>query len=493
MRIFFVTPEALPCSRVGGLGDISYHLPKALTALGHQVTVLVPKYRMPQDFSLTPLPHLNQEIDLSISRRTAEFHELRLPGEHSIITVGCNDFFDRPGIYGNEFGDYDDNAERFIFFSKAAFAALRSLIDPAQPTVVHSHDWPTALLPMYFKVFSSKYPSISSTGTIFTYHNLANQGTFPYYDFTMTGLDWSYFTFQGLEFHGQLNLTKGGLLGAHLISTVSHSYAKETMGPEYGKGLEGLIKERRKDLRSVLHGVDYELWDPAKDRYLPANYCCDRMEGKKVCRDNLSALYGIDPGPEPIVAMVSRLLSRKGLDLIATAMPNLLELPLKLVFMGTGDDQYISFLRQIVQNNPGKVGLKLSYDPALTHQIIAGADIFLAPSRFEPCGLEQLYALKFGTVPVTRATGGLDDTVVDELTKPGEGTGFKFSDYSPPALLTALTTAINQFDDQDNWRKLMQRCMLKDYSWERSAQAYEDIYKQAIALASEPRDRHDAF
>jgi starch synthase len=442
---------------------------------------------MSEEFSLTALPELRQEIDLSISRRTAEFYKISLPGAHSIILVGCNDFFDRPGIYGNEFGDYDDNAERFIFFSKAAFSAISRLIEPGQSTVVHSHDWPTGLVPMYFKVFN-KLPDIKNCGTVFTYHNLANQGTFPYYDFTMTGLDWSYFTFKGLEFHGQLNLTKGGLLGAHIISTVSHSYARETMGPEYGQGLEGLLKERRKDLRSVLHGVDYELWDPATDRYLPANYHIDQMAGKKDCRNHLSALFGLDQGPEPIVAMVSRLLSRKGLDLIATAMPELLKLPVRLVFMGTGEDQYISFLRQTVQENPGRVGLKLSYDPALTHQIMAGADIFLAPSRFEPCGLEQLYALKFGTVPVIRATGGLDDTVTDELTRPGGGTGYKFSDYTPEALLGAISTAIEHFGDQKSWHQLMRRCMLEDYSWERAATAYGEIYDQALAAASGSAD-----
>ncbi|MDR1545308.1 MAG: glycogen synthase [Deltaproteobacteria bacterium] len=481
MRIFFVTPEAVPCSRAGGLGDVSYHLPKALAAKGHQVTVLTPKHHGAEKFQLVKLPNLRREIDLAISRRTADHFRLDLPGEHSLVLVGCDDLFDRPGIYGNEFGDYDDNAERFIFFSKAAFAAIGQLAEPGEPVIVHSHDWPTGLVPMYVKVLKRAWPNLARAGTVFTYHNLANQGTFPYYDFAMTGLDWSHFTFQGLEFHGQLNLTKAGLLGADLVSTVSHRYARETLGPELGQGLEGVLKERRQDLRSVLHGVDYGLWNPSTDRRLPAFFDQDNLAGKKICRDNLAALFGLEPGPSPVAAVISRLLNRKGLDLIARAMPDLLELPLRLVFMGTGEDQHISFLRETARANSGRVGLKLSYDPSLTHQILAGADLFLAPSRFEPCGLEQLYALKYGAVPVVRATGGLDDTVVDELTKPGQGTGFKFHDYTPEALLATLSTAIRHYEDRAGWLGLVRRAMLEDYSWERAAAAYEEIYRQALA------------
>ncbi|MDR0622274.1 MAG: glycogen synthase [Deltaproteobacteria bacterium] len=482
MRIFFVTPEASPCSRVGGLGDVSYHIPKALAAKGHRVTVMVPKYRVSEEMPLSPLEDLTTEIDLSISRRTATFFQYDLPGAHSIILVDCMDFFDRPGIYGNEFGDYDDNAERFIFFSKAAFSAIAKLSAPTEYVIVHTHDWPTGLVPMLFKVKAKETPELASIGTVFTYHNLANQGTFPYYDFAMTGLDWSHFTYQGLEFHGNLNLTKAGLLGAHLITTVSHRYARETLGPE-GQGLEGVLKERRKDLRSVLHGVDYGLWNPKCDPTVPANYDQNDLSGKAACRASLIRLFGLDGDAQPIAAIVSRLLPRKGFDLIAKAMPGLLKLPFKLIFMGTGEDHFISFLRETAQANPGKVGLKLSHDPPLIHQIMAGADILLAPSRFEPCGLEQLYALKYGTIPVVRATGGLDDTVIDELTKRGAGTGYKFNDYTPEAMLEALSKAISDFDDTAAWRALMIRAMKEDYSWDRAASAYEEIYIQALAAA----------
>jgi starch synthase len=402
-----------------------------------------------------------------------------------MILVGCDDLFDRPGIYGNEFGDYDDNAERFIFFSKAAFHLINKSIVSNEETIVHSHDWPTGLVPMFIKVLAATNPRLPLVGTLFTYHNLANQGTFPYYDFTMTGLDWSHFTFQGLEFHGLLNLTKAGLLGANLINTVSHKYAKETLTQELGQGLEGLLKERRQELRSVLNGVDYSLWDPKTDHYLPSNFTLTELSGKTVCRDVLAQLFGLDQDNLPIIAVISRLLSRKGLDLIARAIPDLLQLPLKLVFMGTGEDHYQSFLRETAQAHPGRVGLKLAYDPVLTHQIIAGADLYLAPSRFEPCGLEQLYALKYGTVPVVRATGGLDDTVIDELTTPDQGTGYKFHDYTPEALVEALTKAINDYGRFEKWRSLMRRGMLEDFSWERSALAYEGIYKEALAKSSE--------
>jgi starch synthase len=336
---------------------------------------------------------------------------------------------------------------------------------------------------MYLKLARANDPKFQNLGAVFTYHNLANQGTFPYYDFAMTGLDWNLFNFRGLEFHGQLNLTKAGLLGADVITTVSHKYARETLGQEFGHGLEGVLKERQGHLRSVLNGVDYGLWDPDRDRFIPTNYRPEDLAGKKNCRDNLVALFGLNPGPDPIVVMVSRLLSRKGFDLVARAMPALLAMPLRLVFMGAGEDQYISFLRETVRQNPGRVGLKLAYDPALTHQIMAGADIFLAPSRFEPCGLEQMYAMKYGAVPVVRATGGLDDTVQDELEKPGQGTGYKFQHYTPEDLVGALGKAIEVFRQDEKWRALMLRGMRADFSWDLSAVSYAAIYEQALSLA----------
>ncbi|MDR1873343.1 MAG: glycogen synthase [Deltaproteobacteria bacterium] len=483
MRIFFVTPEAVPCSRAGGLGDISYHLPRALQALGNEVTVLVPKYNGSEECALTYRRELDRHVDLSISNRLAQFYELDLPDAHKVFLVSCDELFARPGIYGNEFGDYDDNAERYIFFSKAVLSLLVELIEPSVPTVIHSHDWPTGLVPMYLKLARVNSPKLKGAASVFTYHNLANQGTFPYYDFTMTGLDWNLFNFRGLEFHGQLNMTKAGLLGSDLISTVSHKYAKETLGQEFGHGLEGVLKERQSRLRSVLNGVDYSLWDPSSDRFIPATYGPDNLSGKQVCRANLISLFGLDPGPDPIVVMVSRLLSRKGFDLIARAMPALLEMPLRLVFMGAGEDQYISFLRETVRQNPGKVGLKLAYDPALTHQIMAGADIFLAPSRFEPCGLEQMYAMKYGAVPVVRATGGLDDTVQDEIDHPGQGTGYKFPQYTPEDLVGALAKALEVFKLTDQWSALMLRGMRADFSWDLSALSYAAIYQQALDLA----------
>ncbi|MDR2405001.1 MAG: glycogen synthase [Deltaproteobacteria bacterium] len=488
MQVFFITPEAVPCSRAGGLGDVSYFLPGALAKLGHNVTVIVPKYRGAEEFNLKHLGELTRTIDLSISRRQADFYELKIADGHRMLLVDSPDLFDRPGIYGNEFGDYDDNAERFIFFSKAVFSILKELSDENQDTVVHAHDWPSGLVPMFVRVYAKKEPEIRDIGTVFTYHNLENQGNFPYYDFTMTGLDWSHFTFQGLEFHGQLNLTKAGLIGAHLISTVSHRYARETLSPELGKGLEGLLKERHKNIRSVLHGVDYKIWDPEKDKLIKKHYGIEDLSGKKECRAHLLTLFGLDESDLPVVAVISRLLPRKGLDLIVKAMPTLLTLPLKFIFMGTGEDQYISFLRETARDNPTRVGLKLAYDPPLMHHILSGADIFLNPSRFEPCGLEQLYSLRYGTVPVVRATGGLDDTVMDTLAHPDQGTGFKFVDYSADALIGTLTTVIERFKDRGEWHAVMRRGMREDFSWERSAKAYEDIYSQALGIAKEKRD-----
>ena len=485
MKIFFVTPEAVPFSRAGGLGDVSYHLPHFLASMGHEVTVISPKYRSVDEFNLTWHTDWRTDIDLSLSRRTAEFYSIEVAPNHQAVLIGSPELFDRPGIYGNEFGDYDDNAERFIFFSRAALVAINKLARPDEQIIVHCHDWTTGLVPLYLKVWRHLFPGLKNARSIFTYHNLSNQGIFVHYDFAMTGLDWGLFTHEGLEFHGQLNLTKAGLIGADIISTVSARYAQESLSPEVALGLEGVLLKRQDDTYAVLNGVDYDLWSPETDEHIASRYDVINFSGKNLCRQYLSQLFGLADNGYPTVAVVSRLVSRKGLDLIAWALNEILSLPLNLVFMGLGEDRYQNFLMEAAQKYPGRVGVKISYDPILAHHITAGADMFLVPSRFEPCGLEQLYALKYGTVPVVRSTGGLDDTVIDVSLNPQEGTGYKFADYSHEALVEAIKKAVADFADQEKWVQTMRRGMVKNYSWKISALRYEKIYRQMLVHGQE--------
>jgi starch synthase len=295
----------------------------------------------------------------------------------------------------------------------------------------------------------------------------------------MTGLGWELFTPEGLEFHGQLNMMKAGLVWADVISTVSRKYASEALTPEYAFGLEGVLKVRKDDTYAVLNGVDYDVWDPSADQDIKAGYSPGDLSGKKECRRDLAQAFKLNDDDHPIVAVISRLLDRKGFDILSAGISDILALDLKMVFMGMGEDKYHSLLNDLARDYPGRVGIKVAYDKALAHRIMAGADMFLMPSRYEPCGLEQLYALKFATVPVVRATGGLDDTVIDVTKHPDKGTGFKFGDYTPQALLQTIETALLSFNDKSAWEDIMRRGMSCDFSWSRAATEYEKIYLAA--------------
>ena len=475
MNILFITPEVLPFARAGGLGDVSHYLPRALRQLGHRLWIITPKYR-----ATDQVPHeINRrpgaiKVPLSWRERTAEIHTTKVEKDIEVIFVECDDLFNRAGLYGNEFGDYEDNAERFIFFSRAALEVIKEL--DIKPDIIHCHEWPTGLVPVYAKTLYRDLPNLDRAATVFTFHNLGSQGLFWHYDFTMTGLGWELFTPEGLEFHGQLNMMKAGLVWADVISTVSRKYASEALTPEYAFGLEGVLQVRKDDTFAVLNGVDYEVWDPATDQDIAANYFPDNLAAKKKCRNDLAQAFTLNEDEHPIVAVISRLLDRKGFDILSAGINDILSLDLKLVFMGMGEDKYHSLLHDLSRDHPGRVGIKVAYDKALAHRIMAGADMFLMPSRYEPCGLEQLYALKYGTVPVVRATGGLDDTVIDVTIHKDKGTGFKFTDYTPHALLRTLETALASFNDKSAWEGIMRRGMSCDFSWSRAATEYEKIY-----------------
>ncbi|MCL2028987.1 MAG: glycogen synthase [Deltaproteobacteria bacterium] len=484
LQIIFITPEAFPFSRVGGLADVSYYLPRALARLGHQVTVISPKHRSAASkMVMEEIEPWRLELNLSISQREARFYRSEIDQGHEAVLVGCDELFDRPGVYGSEFGDYDDNAERFIFFSRAALMAASRLARPEEGVVIHCHDWSTGLVLMCLKSWRELFPTLRRAGTVFTYHNLASQGLFLHYDFALTGLDWNLFTSEGLEFHGRMNLTKAGLLAADYLTTVSRKYAQETLTPAMGMGLEGVLLSRQDRLIPVQNGVDYTQWSPASDDHLAAVYSSDDLSGKDRCRDRLAKLFGFaDPG-RPAVSMVCRLLSRKGLDILVKSMDRMMDLPINLALMGLGETHYQDFLSEAAKRWPGRLGYKRANDQVLLRHILAGSDIFIMPSRFEPCGLEQLYALSYGAIPVVRGTGGLDDTVVDLVTSPEEGTGYKFTEYSAEAFLEALGLAVRDFGDQDRWLGAVRRGMAGNFSWENSASQYEAVYGKALAAA----------
>ena len=289
MQVLFITPEALPFSRVGGLGDVSFYLPRALAHRGHEVIVVVPKHRGSDKMKLVELSGWQREIDMSISKRTAHFYQGDTGDIHQAVLIGSDELFDRSGLYGNEFGDYDDNAERFIFFCRAALTAVAHLARSDGRVIVHCHDWASGLVPMYLQSWSASFPSLAGAGRVFTYHNLASQGIFLNYDFALTGLDWSMFNPKGLEFYGRMNLTKAGLLAADVITTVSEKYAQESLTPAFGLGLEGVLLNREKDIVAVRNGVDYNQWDPETDGYITANYSQKDLSGKKECRKNLAS------------------------------------------------------------------------------------------------------------------------------------------------------------------------------------------------------------
>jgi starch synthase len=351
-----------------------------------------------------------------------------------------------------------------------------------RPDVIHGNDWQAALLPVLLKTEYAPDPELSRIGTLHTIHNLAYQGAFDKSVLKEVGLDPALFTTDKLEFYGQVNFLKGGLVFADLLNTVSKKYAEEIQTAEFGERLEGVLGTRREDLYGILNGLDYEQWDPASDAYLEAQFDGDDLDGKRACKAALQRRFELPERPDvPVLGLVSRLAAQKGLDLLAEALPHLLRLDVQFVLLGTGEQQYHDLLGRLAADYPNKMGLALTFDNALAHQIYAGSDMFLMPSHYEPCGLGQMISLRYGTIPVVRSTGGLADTIDDFNAETGEGNGFSFEDYSSVALLGAITRGLFTISDTAVWSRLVQHAMAADFSWERSAGQYADLYERAVA------------
>lgn len=476
LRILFAVSEVAPFSKTGGLADVAAALPKALAALGHDVRVVTPRY---QSFDgavsrLTAMRIRTPQGDVS-----ATVGRATLPGsEVTVYTISDNrGWFDRDGLYQSPAWDVDDNLERFAFFSRAV-TELPTAVGWA-PHVVHCNDWQTALIPMYLAAERPRPP----VRTVLTIHNMGYQGAFPGDRFRATGLPASWYSISGLEFFGQVNVLKGGLVAADLITTVSPTYAKEIQTEAFSHGLHGVLASRRGELVGILNGIDDREWDPANDPALAAPFSAAKPAGKAACRADLLQRTGLPPGPGPVLAMVTRLAEQKGVDALIAALPELVLLDLRLIVLGTGDAPYEAALREWAAKRPDRLAAALTFDDALAHRIMAGADIFLMPSRYEPCGLSQQYAMRYGAVPVAHRTGGLADTIVDYTPRTaaeGRATGFLFGPCTAENFLHAVQLALAVRRDRPAWKRLMLAGMRTDFGWERSAAQYVDAYRRVI-------------
>lgn len=476
MKILFAASEVFPFAKTGGLADVAASLPSALKALGHDVRVIMPRYRSVGRAGL-PVEETGKQVKARVGERvhTGSLALAELPSGVPVYLVGYDPYFDREGLYGPGKGDYPDNASRFIFFSRAILNAVGSL--DFVPDILHLNDWQTALSALYLKNGRGTAP-YNGIASVFTIHNLGYQGLFRRNDLPLTGLGWEIFTPRGVEFYGKINFLKAGLIAADRITTVSRRYAEEIQTPEYGYGLEGVLRERSRDLVGILNGVDYSRWDPKIDPLIPARYSPAEPAGKAVCKKALMKAFGLR-GPEtrPLIGCVSRLTDQKGFDLIVDSARELSAMDLSLVVLGDGEERYRRGLADLSDASPDRFGLYVGYDDALAHLIEAGSDFFLMPSRYEPCGLNQMYSLKYGTIPIVRATGGLADTISPFDAGKHSGNGFQFADYSPASLVQALQEGLSVYRDPSAWQSLMANAMACDFSWERSAREYETLYE----------------
>lgn len=486
LKILFVASEAVPFAKTGGLADVAGTLPRELAKLGHDVRLVIPRYGgIGATDGLTEWGRL--EVPTASGPISAVIEQAVLPDSTvPVLLVRHDPYFDRPGLYQQSGEDYPDNLERFAFFCRAILELIPALRKKADwmPDLLHAHDWQTALAVVYLRSLYAGRPEIAGRLTLFTVHNIGYQGLFPAADYRKTGLGPELFTPGTLEFYGKVNLLKGGLLFADRLNTVSRTYSREIQTPEFGCGLEGILAVRRERLTGVVNGIDTAIWNPATDPRLPHHYSASDLTGKKACKTALQRELKLPARKVPLLAIVSRLTVQKGLDLVADILPELMALDLQVALLGTGDPQYEAQFRALQQRHPDKIGLRIGFDEGLAHRMEAGGDLFLMPSRYEPCGLNQQYSLRYGTVPVVRRTGGLADTVVpySPLTiREGRATGFMFHEPTAEALLAMVLLALRVFKDKTEWASLVQAGMNTDVSWMKSARSYGELYRKVLA------------
>ena len=486
MNILFTTSEAVPFAKTGGLADVCGSLPVELARQGQLPVVIMPAYRQVFACGQPIVPTgVDYTIPIGTKQVRGSFWQSKLPdSDVPVYFVRQDDYFDRPQLYTENGGDYIDNCERFVFFCRAAMEAIR-LLD-LKVDLIHAHDWQTGLIPAYLKAEYRGVPSYEGIGTLLTIHNMAFQGMFWHWDMLLTGLDWRYFNWQQMEFYGKLNLLKTGIVFSDALNTVSPRYAEEIQSAPLGCGLEGVLQQRRGVLTGIINGVDYREWDPTTDPQLPARYSVDTAAaGKAANKAALQRELNLPEAPgAPLLGFVGRLTEQKGIDLVAAVMQEWLTTQnVQWVILGTGESKYHELFGMLAQRYPQRVSVTLEFDNALAHRIEAASDMFLMPSRFEPCGLNQLYSLKYGAVPVVRATGGLADSITNltsETLANRTANGFSFVEYSAMALREALERALTAYAHPDLWSQLVANGMKQDWSWARSAREYVELYESTL-------------
>ena len=463
-----VSSEAAPYAKTGGLADVVGAVPAALQELGDEVAVVLPRYAS-IDLKAARRVWDNLRIHLGLASFDVTIYQAAAP--YPVYLIDCPPLFDRKALYGEGGQDYPDNHIRFALFSKTALAVARHLF---RTDIFHCHDWQAGLVPAYLRSTFAGDPTFMGCRTVFTIHNLGYQGLFPLTAMPEVSIDATLLAPTGMEYWGKASYLKAGLVFSDALTTVSPTYAREIQTPEMGFGLDGVLRGRADVLTGILNGVDYNEWSPEVDPHIPARYSASDLSGKLTCKRHLLEEFGLpveEAMKRPLLGIVSRFTSQKGADLIAEAAAGMLAADTYLVALGTGDKEYEDFFRRMQQEYPGRIAARIGFDNALAHRIEAGSDMFLMPSKYEPCGLNQIYSLRYGTPPVVRATGGLDDTIEG-------GTGFKFKEYSAEALLACVRAAVAAFDEAAGWRERLKRCMAKDFSWKASAAAYSALYRR---------------
>ena len=474
MRILLAASEVTPFAKTGGLADVAGSLPAALARLGHRPCVFTPYYSRLMRGGARVKETARLIVPTADGGKEAHVLEGSLPGtDVPVYFVARREFFGRDGVYGSGSYSYADNLERYAFFCRAVCVAAREL--ELDPDVFHINDWQTALISAHLRHLYAGDRHLSGAAVVFTVHNLGYQGIFPPWRMPATGLPPERFNWQELEFYGQLNLLKGGLVYSDAINTVSKRYAREIQTLEGGYGLDGVLRGRSERLFGIVNGLDYSVWDPAVDHLLPARYGPGRRAGKARCSRELRERMGLDPGRRPLLGMVSRLAEQKGLDILIGAIPAIMEMPVQLAVLGSGEDHFERALVYLADRYPGRLSVRLGHDEELAHLVEAGSSIYLMPSRYEPCGLNQLISLRYGTIPVVRETGGLADTITDGAN------GFTFTDYSPDGLVGAVRRAVSAMGRRKSWGRMVDGAMREDWSWDRSAGEYVRLYELARA------------
>lgn len=482
MKIAFITPEAYPFVKTGGLADVSFSLPRALARRGHEVLLVLPRYYRvdKQKFFLKLIPK-PLGVPLGSGEKWAGIYRSEYLSDVEAIFIEHDNFFGRDGLYDDGYHAYGDNGERFAFFCRAVLQALPAI--GFRPEIIHCNDWQSALVPVYLRTHYAHEPFYRTTSSVMTVHNVGYQGVFPVEMMECAAIGREHFHPGALEFYGQMNFLKGGIVFADAVTTVSRRYAREIQSAEFGYDLAGVFASLGSRLYGITNGVDYEKWDPQNDPRIPANYSSKKISGKKTCKRYLQNRFGLEESNTvPVIGTISRLTYQKGIDVLAESLFILMKEKLcQFVIVGSGDSHIMWRFEELKRTFPGRVGIYWGYDEDLAHLVESGSDIYVMPSRYEPCGLNQMYSLRYGAVPVVRATGGLDDTVVDWFTDHERGNGFKFFELSPGVLSETLQRVFEVYHHDEEWKKIVRRGMEVYYSWDQAAEEYELIYQKLSA------------